>query len=222
MCGTVYCAKRQDAVQVAHQLKEEGITVTYVHGTLSDTERAKNMEQWTDGHTLVVCATKCFGMGIDKADVRFVIHLTVPSCLEEYYQEIGCAGRDGQPATCISLFKFENRSIHLHHIFHIDDEIVQKKRYEKLNQASYFFSNYTECRHSNILSYFGEETAVCEDRCDVCISDTLPMEICEDSMKQLAVLVVQCLIELLPHCELEHIHQYICSVRCLWDHHQQM
>ena len=102
MCGIIYCAKRQDAVEVAHQLKEEGITVTYVHGTLSDIDRAKNMEQWTDGHALVMCTTKCFGMGIDKADVRFVIHFTVPSCLKE----IGRAGRDGIPATCITLFRF--------------------------------------------------------------------------------------------------------------------
>ena len=92
MCGIIYCAKRQDAVEVAHQLKEEGITVTYVHGTISDIDRAKNMEQWTDGHALVTCATKCFGMGIDKADVCFVIHFTVPSCLEEFYQEIRRAG----------------------------------------------------------------------------------------------------------------------------------
>ena len=108
-------AKRQDAVEVAHQLKEEGITVTYVHGTLSDVEQ-KNLEQWTDGHALVMCTTKYFGMGIDKADVRFVIHFTVPNCLEGFYQQIGRTGRDGIPATCISLFKFENRSIHLHHI----------------------------------------------------------------------------------------------------------
>ena len=95
MCGIVYCAKRQDVVEVAHQLKAKGVTVTYVHGALSNMERAKNMEQWTNDSALVMCATKCFGMGIDKADVHYV----VPSCLEQYYQEISRTGRDGQQHT---------------------------------------------------------------------------------------------------------------------------
>ena len=89
----------------------------------------------------------------------------------------------------------------MHHIFQIDDAVVQIKRYEKLNQASDFFSNDGECRHLNILSYFDEDTTACEDRCDVCIRDKRLSEISEDSMKQLTLLVLQCLIELLPCCQ---------------------
>jgi bloom syndrome protein len=78
---------------------------------------------------MVMCATKCFGMGIDKSDVRFIVHYTFPSFLEDYYQEIGRAGRDSLPAYCIAFFNFEDRSVHLHHILQAEDKDVQTQRY---------------------------------------------------------------------------------------------
>ena len=80
-CGIVYCVRRQDAVDMAQELKKHNMTVTYVHGTLSDTDRKKNEELWANGNAKVMCATKCFGMGIDKGDVRFVIYLTFSESL---------------------------------------------------------------------------------------------------------------------------------------------
>lgn len=115
---------------MAQELKKHNISVTYVHGTLSNTDRKKNEELWSNGNAKVMCATKCFRMGINKEEVRFVVHLTFPECLEDYYQETGRAGRDRHPATFIALFKFENRSFHLHNFSQIEDEGNRNERYK--------------------------------------------------------------------------------------------
>ena len=79
VCGIVYCARRQDVVVIAHHLKECDVSTTYVHGTLSHTERSKHLEQWTGGNAMVMCATKCFGMGINNMTyvLLFIIHFVV-------------------------------------------------------------------------------------------------------------------------------------------------
>ena len=116
---------------------------------------------------MVMCATKCFGMGINKPDVRFIVHYTFCSCIENYYQEIGRAGRDNLPACCITFFKFEDRSVHLHHILQVEDKVCKPKGMRSLIKLQ-IFSNNTECRHCKILTYFDEEVPLCEDMCDVC------------------------------------------------------
>ena len=150
----MYCARRQDVVDIAHHLMECDVSTTYVHGTLSDTERSKHLEQWTGGNAMVMCATKCFGIEINKPDVRFIVQYTFCSCIEDYYKEIGREGRDNLPACCITFFKFEDRSIHLHHILQVEDKDVQAQRYAKLNQASDFFpvaQNVVIVKSSHIL-----------------------------------------------------------------------
>lgn len=107
--GIVYCFSQRDCVQVAEQLLKSGIEALPYHGGLTDDIRRANQDSWSKGHCKVICSTLAFGMGIDKADVRFVYHHTIPKNIEGYYQESGRAGRDGKPSRCVLYFSMADR-----------------------------------------------------------------------------------------------------------------
>jgi ATP-dependent DNA helicase RecQ len=111
-CGIVYASTVRDVEAVYGELQALGLRVARYHGRVAARERRETQDRFMNGDVTVMIATNAFGMGIDKADVRFVIHYTLPGSLEAYYQEAGRAGRDGEPATCTLFYRVEDRRTH--------------------------------------------------------------------------------------------------------------
>ena len=110
--GIVYASTRKAVEQVGRELKAAGLTVSTYHAGMTDGVRVKAQEDFMSGRTQMIVATNAFGMGIDKPDIRFVAHYQIPGSIEAYYQEIGRAGRDGLPSTCVLLFNYADKNTH--------------------------------------------------------------------------------------------------------------
>lgn len=166
--GIIYCQSRATVETVASYLQQQGIKALPYHAGLSDNERAKNQESFIREDTDIIVATIAFGMGIDKPNVRFVIHYNLPKTLEHYYQETGRAGRDGLPSECILLFNFADRFAHERFIREKESEQERLIAIQQLNKVTDFAQN-TICRRAQLLRYFGEETDITNcASCDNC------------------------------------------------------
>ncbi len=167
--GIVYCQSRKGAEQLAGQLEENGIRAKPYHAGLTPHERTQNQELFLRDEVRVICATIAFGMGINKPNVRFVIHYDLPKNIEGYYQETGRAGRDGLPAECVLLF---NPGDTVKQMMFIEEKPPEEQQIarEQLRQIVHY-AEASGCRRAELLRYFGEtsESGNCGG-CDNCFS----------------------------------------------------
>jgi len=166
--GIVYCLSRKKTEEVSEILQANGINALPYHAGLDAKTRAGNQDKFLMEDADVICATIAFGMGIDKPDVRFVIHYDVPKSLEGYYQETGRAGRDGMEGDCV-LF-YNPKDTEKLEKFLKDKPVAEREIGTQLISEMAFFAESSQCRRKSLLHYFGEnfDTEKCDKMCDNC------------------------------------------------------
>ncbi|KAI4292738.1 bloom syndrome protein [Pancytospora philotis] len=191
--GIIYCTSKKACEEMSYKLNElleqggsaagagngryvlsqgGAIRTTFYHAGLSKRERNKVQERWNSGEVNIIVATIAFGMGIDKSNVRFVIHYSLPKSLEGYYQETGRAGRDGKESVCLLYYSYSDCKLHEFMIsknYAATHEQKQRQR-EDLKYVIQYCENRTDCRRVQVLRHFGEEfdAALCNKTCDNC------------------------------------------------------
>ena len=186
--GIIYASTRKEVTRLTTLLTRHHVKAAAYHAGLSDEERRQNQEDLLYDRIQVMVATNAFGMGIDKSNVRFVIHAQVPGTLEAYYQEAGRAGRDGLPSEAILLYRAQD--LQIQHFF-IDqserDEANKQREYKKLQVMSQY-ANTQGCLQQFILAYFGETSSPC-GRCSNCRDDREAQDITVAAQKVLSCVV---------------------------------
>jgi ATP-dependent DNA helicase RecQ len=166
--GIVYAASRRGAEELAAKLSADGVTALPYHAGLSAAERTRHQERFVRDDVRVICATVAFGMGIDKPNVRFVVHHDLPKNLEGYYQETGRAGRDGLPADCLLFFSPGDAAKQRVFIGEKSGEAERELALRQLRQMI-DYAERSDCRRRALLAYFGEEFAGACAGCDNCL-----------------------------------------------------
>ncbi|MEK6913405.1 MAG: RecQ family ATP-dependent DNA helicase [Nanoarchaeota archaeon] len=161
----IYCFSRKDSEKIAQNLTDNGFNALPYHAGLDNQVRKRNQELFINNEIKIIVATIAFGMGINKPDIRMIVHYTFPKSVEGYYQEIGRAGRDGLPSDCVLFYSYGDKRKHEFFINQVKDENAQRIAREKLSQIINY-SEMDKCRRKYLLEYFGENFSY--DNCGAC------------------------------------------------------
>ncbi|XP_024542042.1 ATP-dependent DNA helicase Q-like 4A isoform X2 [Selaginella moellendorffii] len=182
--GIIYCFSKMDCERVCEQLRKTGHKIGFYHASMDPQERNRVQRMWSKDEINIICATVAFGMGINKPDVRFVIHHSIPKSIEGYHQESGRAGRDNLPASCILYYSYSDY-VRVKHLLsqgavdqtstgrswnNSDTANQMKTNFDNLQRMGAYCENEVDCRRSLQLGHFGEkfDSASCKSTCDNC------------------------------------------------------
>ena len=184
--GVIYAGTRRATEELADRLREAGVPALAYHAGLDKGVRDERLTRFLQADEMVMCATIAFGMGVDKPDVRYVIHADPPESIEAYWQEIGRAGRDGDPAEGITLYGASDLALSLRRIAAGEaDDTVKAVRIRKARQL-YAMLDGTACRPAAVRRYFGEEDVQACGVCDLCTTSAQNVDVTEAAQKALA------------------------------------
>ncbi|RPH75755.1 DNA helicase RecQ, partial [bacterium] len=204
--GIIYCLSRKKVEELAETLQVNGIKALPYHAGLDSATRSQNQDRFLMEEADVIVATIAFGMGIDKPDVRFVIHYDIPKSLEGYYQETGLAGRDGGEGNCIAFYSYKD--IQKLEKFMQGKPIAEQEIGKQLLLETVAYAESSVCRPKQLLNYFGEEMAVNCDNCDNCLHPKEHFE-GKDDIQQ----VLKTILEVKEKFKYDHVASIIAGVK---------